>query len=137
MRIIVVEDNHTVSEDISGLLADKGHCIIGIADNGPSAIRIASKGADLALVDLRLRDGMTGGKIARHLLDLYGMPSMFVSANVQHCRDEAKTSRVLGCLAKPFTDLDLLKTVAIAEAISAGQVPPNPPARLELYSSGR
>ncbi len=137
MRIIVVEDNHTVSEDISGLLADKGHCIIGIADNGPSAIRMGSQGADLALVDLRLRDGMTGGKIARHLLDLYGTPSMFVSANVQHCRDEAKSSRVLGCLAKPFTDTDLLKTVAIAEAISTGQIPPHPPARLELYSPSR
>jgi CheY-like chemotaxis protein len=136
MRIIVVEDNQTVSEDISGLLTDQGHCIVGVADNGPLAMRMGSKGADLALIDLRLRDGMTGGRIARHLFELYGTPSMFVSANVQHCRDEAKTSRVLGCLAKPFTDTDLLKTVAIAEAISAGHVPPNPPARLELYSHG-
>lgn len=135
MRIIVVEDNPTMSEDISVLLTDQGHCIVGVADNAPSAMRMGAKGADLALIDLRLRDGVTGGRIARRLLDLYGTPSMFVSANVQHCRDEAKSSRVLGCLSKPFTDTDLLKTVAIAEAITAGLAPPSAPARLELYAS--
>lgn len=133
MRIIVVEDEVTVSENISGVLIGEGHSVVGVADNGLAAIRMGSAGADLALIDLRLKDGMTGGTIARRLGNLYGTPSVFVSANLQHCRDEAQHSRVIGCLAKPFTDDDLVKTVAIAEAISAGKRPPSPPARLELY----
>lgn len=136
MRIIVVEDEAAVSEDISGVLINEGHSVVGIADSGSSAIRMGSAGADLALIDLRLRDGMTGGTVARRLLDLYGTPSVFVSGNIQHCRDEGRRSRVIGCLAKPFTEADLLKTVAIAKAISAGERPPSPPARLELYARG-
>jgi CheY-like chemotaxis protein len=133
MRIIIVEDEATVSEDISGVLIDEGHCVVGVADSSPSAVRMGSAGADLALIDLRLKDGMTGGAVARRLLHLYGTPSVFVSANRQHCRDEALRSRVIGCLSKPFSDIDLLKTVAIAEAISAGRRLPTPPPRFELY----
>lgn len=134
MRILVVEDETITADFMSEILNDNGHTVIGVATDEASALWHGTKGLDLALVDLRLDDGLTGAKAARGLLDLYGIRSIFVSADPTECRQQAKESRAIGCLFKPFSEQELLSTVAIGEALLSGRIPYNPPARLELYS---
>jgi hypothetical protein len=69
--------------------------------------------------------------VARGLADL-GIPSIFVSALPDDCR-KMSAAGALGCLAKPFSDRDLVESVAAAQQMIRGECPQILPAPLELY----
>ena len=61
-RILIVEDEWVVANDIEVRLQDLGYTVVGKADSGAAAIEIAeSLSPDLVLMDIRLR----GPKIGR------------------------------------------------------------------------
>lgn len=133
MRVLIVEDEFAIANFVREALVDNGHEVTGIAHNEATAWSQASEGADIALVDFVLSDGETGAHIARGLRDLFNIPCVFISADVDQCRRSANDSGAMGCLLKPLSEEDLLATLAIAEAVTRGRLPHNPPARLELY----
>jgi signal transduction histidine kinase len=65
-RVLVVDDNQHAAEMLSALLADAGHTV-SIANDGPTALRLAEERAhDVVLLDLGL-PGMDGFEVARRL----------------------------------------------------------------------
>jgi CheY-like chemotaxis protein len=70
---------------------------------------------DLALVDYSLANGSRGAEAVQLLRERYSSPSIFVSDDLESCRKAREQSGALGCLQRPFTDIDLLRAVEIAE----------------------
>jgi two-component system, response regulator PdtaR len=88
-------------------------------------IEVAAKHKpQLALVDLHLAANSSGAVVVRLLRDLYGVPSIFVSAFPDNCRQMLKISGALGCLSKPFTDDELLGALSVARRLVDGVSPP-------------
>ena len=86
----------------------------GVADTGQRASsgagpghtgRDADQSIDLALVDLNLRDGLTGPQIGERLANEYNAAVLFVTANPRLLGDGI--SGTIGVLTKP-TDEDTL-----------------------------
>ena len=115
-RILVVEDEAIVAQDIKARLEGLGYDVTGIAHNAEDAIRIARELRPcLALMDIRLgdrRDGIEVAMIIRKDLDI---PSIFLTA---YADDEtlrrAQAAEPFGYLVKPFQDRELRASIETA-----------------------
>ncbi len=122
-RVLVVEDEIFVAIEIENLVAELGHDPIGIAADARTALDLAHD-ADVAIVDLNLRDGPTGPDIGRMLAER-GITVMFMTANPSQLGDGVPGT--IGVMAKPVMDDDLRDAVAFAVATHSRQaaVPPH------------
>jgi len=80
MRAIIVEDEFLAAAHLEHALEALEVETIGIAQDMQGALQLARNKPDLALVDLNLRDGFTGPKIAAELA-ADGISVLFVTAN--------------------------------------------------------
>lgn len=128
-RVLVVEDEILVATEIEHVIEDMGLIPIGIAQDQRSALTLASQ-ADIALVDLNLRDGPSGIGIGRILAQTHGVTVVFMTANPSQLGDGVPGT--VGVLSKPATERDLRAAVnyAVARRQAAEA---EPPARLHLF----
>jgi hypothetical protein len=100
LRILIVEDDCLTAAAFAAALNDAGHHVVAIADNARSALAKAEAGqADLALVDITLRDGRTGLTTAR-ALHADRVETVLISGEADLCA-KAEAVQALGYIAKP------------------------------------
>lgn len=107
-RILIVEDEIIVASNLAAILQDLGHETVGIAADVKTAMSLAQHGADVAFVDLNLRDGLTGPQIGVELADCLGITVVFLTANPRMAFD--KSGKVAGVVSKPLND-DMIEPV--------------------------
>ncbi|GIX30187.1 MAG: hypothetical protein KatS3mg124_0659 [Porticoccaceae bacterium] len=114
-RILVVEDEALTALDLESQLAELGHEVCGVADNGPEALALARRERpDLVLLDIRLKGSMDGIEVARALAGS-GCAVVFLTAwNDEATVAEAVAADPTGWLAKPFDRRELAAAVAVA-----------------------
>lgn len=127
-RVLVVEDEIFVAIEIENLVSELGHEPIGIAADARTALDLAAD-ADLAIVDLNLRDGCTGPTIGRALAER-GVTVMFMTANPSQLG--AGVPGTIGVMAKPVMDDDLRDALAFAVATHSREAA-TPPQSLQLF----
>jgi len=123
--ILIVEDEILVALEMESILHEHGYHIVGIAADLADAISYADSKADLALVDLNLRDGLTGPEIGKRLAHEHGTNVLFVTANPRLLGDGI--AGTVGVLTKPTDEACLVAAVAYALARSSGERVPAPP----------
>src|SRR5690606_41145690 len=112
-NILVVEDEIFVAAEIEHVIEEMGFTAIGIAADERSALSLAAQ-ADVALVDLNLRDGPTGIRIGHILAQTHGVTVLYMTANPSQLGDGVPGT--VGVLPKPVTDRDLRAAVTYAVA---------------------
>ncbi len=128
-RILIVEDEMLVALELENVLLDLGHEPLGIVPDVQAAELYFDEAIDLALVDLNLRDGLTGPEIGARLGEK-GVTVVFVTAN------PALLGRgiagAIGVITKP-TDEDTVKAaIDYALGVREGRSV-TPPAALQLF----
>jgi CheY-like chemotaxis protein len=105
LRVLIVEDEFFISLDLQNLLRTLGHVVVGIAVSGDEAVRIAGREQpDVALMDIRLIGNRDGIDAAAEILQRFGVPSIFVTANTDlGTRARAQATQPAGFLEKPVT----------------------------------
>lgn len=130
-RILVVEDEPLVAFDNEYRLADAGYQVVATVDTLADAARvIESEALDLVLTDVRLAGEGDGTGVARAAAEK-GVPVLFVTGN---CPVEAQALAV-GCLAKPYTDRELIAALDALDRTLSGETVKKVPAGLSLYGS--
>jgi CheY-like chemotaxis protein len=100
LRILIVEDDALTAAAFAAALLDAGHQVVAITDKGSAALTKAEKGhADLALIDITLRDGRTGLAAARALHEDH-IETVLISGDA-NLRAKAESVHALGYIAKP------------------------------------
>ena len=128
-RILIVEDEMLVAVELESILEDLGYEPIGIAPDLTSAEEYFDDRIDLALVDLNLRDGLTGPEIGR-LLGAKGVSVLFITANPRLLGDGV--AGAVGVLTKPTDEATVRQAVDYALGIREGR-PVEPPSALRLF----
>lgn len=115
-RLVIVEDEIIVAEDLSGTLTRQGYEIIGHASTGPEALRYCQVlHPDLVLMDIVLKGMMTGVDTAQRIREKYDIPVIYVTAYAdEKTIEQAKTTGPFGYILKPFTDRELKSTIEMA-----------------------
>lgn len=129
-NVLVVEDEIFVAIEIESVVSDLGLRPIGIAADSRTALDLAPA-TEVALVDLNLRDGLTGPEIGRSLAEEHGITVLFMTANPAQLGKGVPGT--LGVMAKPVADEELREAIRYAVACRS-KAEARPPARLQLFS---
>ncbi len=128
-RILIVEDEILIAIELENILEDLGHEPAGIVPDLQAAELYFDEALDLALVDLNLRDGLTGPQIGARLGEK-GVTVVFITANPALLG--AGVAGAIGVIPKP-TDEDTVKgAIDYALGVREGR-PVSPPAALKLF----
>ncbi|HEV7254411.1 MAG TPA: response regulator [Mesorhizobium sp.] len=128
-KVLVVEDEIFVAIEIENAVAELGFEPIGIAADRETALDLADD-AEVAIVDLNLRDGPTGPGIGQKLAER-GITVMFMTANPSQLGTGVPGT--VGVMAKPVMDDELRDAVSFAVAFHHKQAA-KPPQSLHLFA---
>lgn len=115
-KILIVEDELLVAEDLATTLEKLGYTVIGPAQTGARAVRLAEQAKpDLVLMDIQLVGTMNGITAAAEIRRCWQIPVVFVTANTdEEMVRQAKSAGPYGFLSKPFRHDELNGTIRIA-----------------------
>ena len=116
VRILIVEDELIVAEDIRNLLSSLGYEVIGIAAGFEEADRMISlRVPDLALIDIKIPGEKDGIELAEHIRYPYHLAILFLTSHAEkETVERAKKVHPDGYLLKPFKKKDLFTAIEIA-----------------------
>ncbi|MFC7537253.1 response regulator [Sphingomonas sp. GCM10030256] len=123
--ILIVEDETFVALDMELILEARGYRVIGIAADLVGARAFAHEQIDLALVDLNLRDGLTGPQIGEWLAKEQNASVLFLTANPKLLG--TGVAGTIGVLTKPTDESALTAAVEFALRRRQGQATSAPP----------
>ena len=115
IKIMVVEDNVLIADDMQMMLEDMGYEVVANVTSYEAAIEALSKfEIDLALLDIQLATDKTGIDIGQHIRKRFNIPFVFVTSNSdKDTINKAKGVKPNGYLVKPFAEKDLYSTIEI------------------------
>ncbi|HMO97013.1 MAG TPA: response regulator [Tepidiformaceae bacterium] len=109
MKILLAEDERTISRLIRQVLANAGHEVVGVQSAAEAVEELKSGGFDLVLLDLYLADG-DGMRVVSSLEQQPGPvpPVVLMTGEGLLDDNDPRTRRVARVLNKPF-ELDQLE----------------------------
>ena len=116
IRILIVEDNVIIADDMQSMLEEIGYEIVDNVIVYEQAERVLkAEQVDLVLIDIILASDKTGIDLGKHIRENYDIPFIFVTSNSDKATVEnAKTVKPNGYLVKPFEQQDLYTSIEIA-----------------------
>jgi CheY-like chemotaxis protein len=116
IRILVVEDEALVAEDLREMLTGIGYEVPGITDNREEAIALTEEHQpDLVLMDINLASEMDGITAGGEIRSRWGIPIIYVTAfATPEIIERAKKTVPSGYILKPFNEQQIQTTVEIA-----------------------
>ena len=118
MRVLLVEDEPFIALDLELLVAGAGHEVVGVAQDTTQALAMArDQRPEAALIDVNLKDGMTGPAICRTLCFDHGVRAAFVTGNDEHV--PADRAGALAVVQKPFNDRQVAEVLRLLDGRAA------------------
>ena len=115
-RILVVEDEAIVAEDLRDTLETLGFEVTAAVASGKAAMEEVAKAApDLILMDIVLKGDMNGVDTALEIAQSHAIPVVYLTAYAdEETLAKAKVSAPFGYLIKPFDERELYTTIEMA-----------------------
>lgn len=115
-KILIVDDEVVVAEDIRRQLGSLGYTVIGAVSSGSEAVHVAGEQRpDLILMDVKLKGPIDGIDAARTIHAQYGIPVIYLTAfSDEDTLARARQTLPLAYLIKPFVSSDLRAALELA-----------------------
>ena len=117
-KIVIVEDEGLIAEDIRRQLIAAGYQVPGVADAGPEAMRvIRATSPDLVLMDIRIKGEQDGIHVAQRVHEDLDVPVVFLTAyEDERTLERASETQPYGYIRKPISGASLRGSIEIAIA---------------------
>jgi DNA-binding NarL/FixJ family response regulator len=117
-KILIVEDDGIIAEDLNSLLCEKGYSVIGVAHSGVEALdMLETRKPEFAVLDINLGSGMTGLDVAKVVHEKHGIPYIFLTSfDDDDTLVQAQNFGPYGYIVKPYQERTLLTTIKTAIA---------------------
>ncbi|MBT9567241.1 MAG: EAL domain-containing protein [Thiobacillus sp.] len=114
-RILILEDESAVAEDLRIKVELLGYRVLGIAETGMQALALAqAERPDMALVDIVLPGDMDGIQVAERFRQM-GIPVLYLTAYADDALlERAKVTEPYGYVLKPYSARELQANLAMA-----------------------
>lgn len=115
-KILIVEDERIIAEDINNSLESLGYVITSIVSTGEEAIKkVEEETPDLVLMDIVLKGEINGINTAQDIFFRLGIPVVYLTAYTDKTTvKRAKITEPFGYIVKPYTNRELYSTIEIA-----------------------
>lgn len=116
IRVLIVEDNPLIAEDIATYLDQIDYEVLGIAYDKEMALdALVHHSPDAAILDVNLGDNLDGIEIGKLINEKYQIPFLYLTSYAnREILDLLKPTRPYGYIVKPFDEKDLLTGLEIA-----------------------
>jgi two-component system cell cycle sensor histidine kinase/response regulator CckA len=116
LRVLVVEDEALIAEDLCERLARLGTSVVGLVDTAEAALETAIRTRpDIVLMDIRLKGKRDGIAAATDIRDAIEVPVVFLTSHSDHATlERAKGSGPFGYVLKPFDERELFIALEMA-----------------------
>lgn len=116
LRVLIVEDEPVIAENISMYLDNADFEVSGIAYDSDDALdQLQSNTPDAAILDVNLESEQDGIDIAGRINEKYQIPFLFLTSySDKSTLDRAKQVKPSGYIVKPFNEKTLLASLEIA-----------------------
>jgi len=117
IRILIVEDEIILAQDLALRLIDYTYQIVGIAPNAVKAYQALTlyPETDLILMDIMLQGEKDGITLAQEINEKFSIPIIFLTSYVdENLIDRAKKVNPCAYLMKPFNEVQLNIAIEIA-----------------------
>jgi DNA-binding NarL/FixJ family response regulator len=123
VRVLIVEDEPIIAENISVYLNNNDFVVSGIAyDDEEAKKQLQRNTPDAVLLDINLESNEDGIAIARYINTHYQIPFLFLTSYAdRETLERAKSVEPSGYIVKPFNEKTLLASLAIAISNFAGK----------------
>jgi CheY-like chemotaxis protein/DNA-directed RNA polymerase specialized sigma24 family protein len=116
VRVLIIEDEPLIAEDIAGLVTDMGHKVCGQAAREEEALRLAAETLpELILADIQLKGGDSGIKAVQKILRSTNLPVIFITGFPERLLTGEQLEPAF-LISKPFQP-EVLRT-AIGQALA-------------------
>lgn len=114
-RILIVEDEAIIAEDLSMILQKEGHTVCGIANDGATALDfIHNRKPEIILLDISLGTSISGLEVAEIINQKYHLPFIFITSfSDQYTLEKVRDLQPEGYIMKPFKRKDVIANVNI------------------------
>jgi CheY-like chemotaxis protein len=114
-RVLVIEDEPIIALDLTRLVLELGHEVVGVAATRDEAVALgAASEPGLVLADIRLADGSSGIDAATQILRELDIPVIFITAFPEHLLTGERPEPAF-LITKPFRE-EAVKAI-IAQAL--------------------
>jgi DNA-binding NarL/FixJ family response regulator len=115
-KVLIVEDDVIVGEDLSRGLRASGYEVVGHAVNGDEAMDLTHAATpDVILMDVFLGAGMDGIAVARRIADCMDVPIVFITGcTTDSMIDAAVKAGADGFIVKPFQLRQVTAAIKVA-----------------------
>jgi diguanylate cyclase (GGDEF)-like protein len=115
-KILVVEDESIIAEDIADSLTALGYQVTGIVYSGEEALQSAAEvRPDLVLMDVNLQGKIDGIAAAEQMRSRFQIPVIYLTAYAdENTLRRVNATKPFGCIVKPFEEKNLHATIQIA-----------------------
>lgn len=113
-RVLIIEDEPIIAEDIQDIVTDLGHRVVGIARTRAEAVELGkAEEADLILADIQLADNSSGIDAVNDLLGMHDAPVVFITAFPERLLTGDKPEPAF-LISKPFSVAQVRSAVSQA-----------------------
>lgn len=106
VQVLIAEDEPALAHELGFLVQSLGYDVIGLADTCSEAIALCEKiKPQIALIDVELKDGMAGLRLAGELEGRWGTKVVLVTADTRRLQTSETTGRLVS--TKPIDDVAL------------------------------
>jgi len=122
IKILIVEDELIISQDISFKLEDLGYEVVEMASDYEEAIEIIEAEAlDIVLLDINLSEEKDGIDVAKYIRANKDLPFVYLTSNADFSTvSRAKETKPNGYVLKPVQTKELLVAIEMALASVTG-----------------
>jgi DNA-binding LytR/AlgR family response regulator len=123
LKILIVEDDVFVQEDLKEVLESLGHEVIHICESYEEVIRCLNEGEvpDIAFIDIQLKSSFDGVDVAEYMREKFKTKLIFLtSITDDRILHKAAVLKIDGYLVKPFKSQDI--KVAISMLVDNSKV---------------
>ncbi len=116
VRVLVVEDEIIIADNICDTLEEMGYEVLEPATNYTEAIELLeTEPIDVAILDIQLTGKKSGVDIANKINEIYKIPFLFLTSNTDGVTlNEAIKAEPYAYLAKPFNEKELYTSIELA-----------------------
>lgn len=115
IKILIVEDELIIAEDMKEMLGELQYEVTGIArDIKTAEEKLSAELPDIVLVDIQLRNNDNGINLGKTIKEKYNIPVVFVTSHSdKNTLDKAKLINPEGYIVKPFEKADLYTSIEL------------------------
>ncbi|MCP4437717.1 MAG: response regulator transcription factor [Aureispira sp.] len=116
IKILIVEDEALIADNLAMHLEDLGYQVVHITDNAEDTFEaIKEHQPDLILVDINIQGALDGVDVANTINQRYQKPFVYLTSDTSKATIErVKYTKPAGFLVKPYRPKDLETTIEIA-----------------------